>query len=111
MSARYAHIAAQYRYGLFRHLGNVLPLWPDHLTGCDGGYADFDGRRVRELRDAEPSRPDVLARVIDFIRDELRTCAVVLTGRRGCPMSIYPYVTVGLCVAKLPDGRREAVEP
>ncbi|MGW1976662.1 HNH endonuclease [Streptomyces sp. NPDC001889] len=88
LPARLAHIAEQHRHSRFHHLGNVVPLCPNHHTLFDGDYPEFDEQRVRGLRDEALRRPDVLARVIDFIRDELR----------GRP---------NRCVHKDADGRRE----
>ncbi|WP_328843013.1 HNH endonuclease [Streptomyces sp. NBC_00258] len=85
---RFAHIAEQHRHGLFHHLGNVVPLCPNHHTLFDGNYPELDEHKVRALRDAALCRPDVLARVIDFIRDEL-------SGRPN------------RCVHKDENGRRE----
>jgi hypothetical protein len=83
-----AHVAEQIRHGRFHHLSNVVPLCPNHHTLFDGDYPELDEHKVRALRDEALRRPDVLARVIDFIRDELR----------GRP---------NRCIHKDADGRRK----
>ncbi|MEV7020056.1 hypothetical protein [Streptomyces sp. NPDC093991] len=85
---RFTHIAEQRRYSLFHHLGNVVPLCPNDHTLFDGNYPELDEPKVRALRDVALRRPDVLARVIEFICDEL-------WGRPN------------RCVHKDADGRRE----
>ncbi|GGP56284.1 HNH endonuclease [Streptomyces sindenensis] len=85
---RFAHVAEQHRHSLFHHLGNVVPLCPNHHTLFDGDYPEFDEHKVRALRDEALRRPDVLTRVISFICDELR----------GRP---------NRCVHKNADGRRK----
>ncbi|MFB7454867.1 HNH endonuclease [Streptomyces sp. NPDC056194] len=69
---KFVHVAERHRHSLFHHLGNVVPLCPNHHTLFDGDYPELDEHKVRALRDAALHRPDVLDRVIDFIRAELK---------------------------------------
>ncbi|MER6253560.1 HNH endonuclease [Streptomyces sp. NPDC001584] len=68
-----AKLAYEHTYGLFHDLGNVLPLCPNCHTLFDGkSYPEVTEADILAARDDAVRRPEVLAKVIDFIRDELR---------------------------------------
>ncbi|ARE79467.1 hypothetical protein B6R96_36200 (plasmid) [Streptomyces sp. Sge12] len=70
-------VTYEHRYGLFHDLGNVLPLCPNCHALFDGkSYPEVTEEDIRALRDDAVRRPEVLTRVIAFIRAELR-------GRQG----------------------------
>lgn len=77
MTPDLARVTHEHRYGLFHDLGNVLPLCPNCHALFDGtAYSEVTEADIRALRDDAVRQPEVLSRVIDFIRRELR-------GRQG----------------------------